>query len=195
VKPNSRLALAGFLLFWAACVLFTGTSSATMPIQKKAKALGLPADNCLYCHNEKLPKKGAVTHNERGKWLVAQKTSRKAEGVDVAWLKEYPGESAAAAAASSGGTMHMKTEKTVHQPGPDVKIKTESVVGSVKRYEVGKKITVTGPNGKDVSFDLDEGVTVDGKVAVGTRVRVEYTKGDDRKEHVTVLSLVPAAKK
>ena len=25
---------------------------ATMPMQKKAKELGFPAANCLYCHNE-----------------------------------------------------------------------------------------------------------------------------------------------
>jgi hypothetical protein len=62
---------------------------ATMPMQKKAKELGHPATNCLYCHGEKLPKKGAVTQNDRGKWLVDQKEKRKAKEVDVSWLKEY----------------------------------------------------------------------------------------------------------
>lgn len=191
---RSRIALAGVLFFWAFCVLFTGTSSATLPMQKKAKELGLAADNCLYCHNEKLPKKGAVTHNERGKWLVAQQERRKAKTVDVAWLKEYPGEQTAATAASTGGTMHMKSKSTVHQPGPDVKTKMEVVVGTVKEYEAGKKIKVTGPEGKDVSFDLDEGVTVNGAIAAGRRVKVEYTKSEG-KEHVTVLSLVAPEKK
>jgi hypothetical protein len=60
-----------------------------MPMQKKAKELGFEAANCLYCHGEKLPKKGAVTHNERGKWLVAEKDKRKAKEADVAWLKGY----------------------------------------------------------------------------------------------------------
>jgi hypothetical protein len=190
MRGHPRIALAAVVLFWAAWVLFTGTSSATLPMQKQAKSLGLPADNCLYCHNEKLPKKGAVTHNARGEWLIAQKASRKAKAIDVAWLKEYPGEGAASKAASSGGTMHMKSESTVHQPGPDVKTKIESVIGTVKEYEPGKKIKVVGPGDKDVSFELDKSVTVNGAVAVGKRVKVEYSKSDAGKEHVTVLSLV-----
>lgn len=63
--------------------------AATLETQKKAKGLGYPAQNCLYCHGEKLPKKGAVTHNERGKWLIAEKEKRKAKEVDAAWLKGY----------------------------------------------------------------------------------------------------------
>ncbi len=65
-------------------------SHATMPIQKAAKEAGYPATNCLYCHNEKLPVKGkAVSHNERGTYLVKQKEAKKAKEVDVAWLKEF----------------------------------------------------------------------------------------------------------
>jgi hypothetical protein len=62
---------------------------ATLDTQKKAKAAGFDAANCLYCHNEKLPKKGAVTSNDRGKWLVAEKDKRKAKEIDITWLKEY----------------------------------------------------------------------------------------------------------
>ena len=65
-KPVSRFALIALVLFWGGWIAFTAPSTATMPIQKKAKELGFPADNCLYCHNEKLPKKGAITHNTRG---------------------------------------------------------------------------------------------------------------------------------
>ena len=64
-------------------------ASASMPIQKKAKELGFSGEGCLYCHNEKLPKKGAVTFNDRGKWLEAEKEKRKAKEVDPAWLKDY----------------------------------------------------------------------------------------------------------
>jgi mono/diheme cytochrome c family protein len=73
----------------AAWLSGAGMASATMPIQKKARELGLAAQTCLACHNEKLPKKGAVTHNERGQWLVDQKEKRKAKEVDPAWLKDY----------------------------------------------------------------------------------------------------------
>ncbi len=62
---------------------------ATLDMQKKAKAAGVEAANCLYCHNEKLPKKGAITHNDRGKWLLVEKDKRKAKEVDAAWLKDY----------------------------------------------------------------------------------------------------------
>ena len=64
-------------------------SHATMPMQKKAKELGFKVENCLYCHNEKMPAKGKVTNNDRGAFLVTQKESKKAKEVDVAWLKDY----------------------------------------------------------------------------------------------------------
>ncbi len=89
--------------------------------------------------------------------------------------------------------VHMKSEKTVHQPGPDVKTKTEVVVGTVKEYEPGKRIRVTGPNDKDFAFELDRGVTMNGTVAVGQRVKVEYSKSN-LGDHVTVVSLVKGTK-
>lgn len=65
------------------------TASATVDMQKKAKAAGVEVQNCLHCHGEKLPKKGASTLNDKGKWLVDEKDKRKAKEVDPAWLKEY----------------------------------------------------------------------------------------------------------
>jgi hypothetical protein len=65
-------------------------ASATMEMQKKAKAAGVAeSTNCLYCHNEKLPKKGAVTNNERGQWLVDQQKKKGAKEIDFAWLKDF----------------------------------------------------------------------------------------------------------
>lgn len=92
VKRGSTVGLIGVLLFWAGWIASSGTSSATLPIQKKAKDLGYVATSCQYCHNEKLPKKGSATHNERGKWLLAEKAKRGAKEVDPAWLKDYPGD-------------------------------------------------------------------------------------------------------
>lgn len=80
---GTAVAVAGVWLLGA------GSASATMALQKKAKEAGFDATNCLYCHNEKLPKKGATTHNDRGKFLVAQKEKNKAAEVDVSWLKNY----------------------------------------------------------------------------------------------------------
>lgn len=64
-------------------------AQATLEIQKKAKEAGFAVTNCQSCHNEKLPKKGAVTHNDRGKWLISQKEAKKAKEIDVKWLKDY----------------------------------------------------------------------------------------------------------
>jgi len=66
-----------------------GRAHATMPVQKQAKAAGVEAANCMACHEEKLPKKGAMTLNDKGKWLVAEKDKRKVKEVDGAWLKDY----------------------------------------------------------------------------------------------------------
>jgi hypothetical protein len=90
-KPGSRTALTAAVLFWAGWIALTAVSNATLPVQKKAKELGFAATNCQFCHVEKLPKKGAMSHNERGKWLKAEKDKRKAADVDPAWLKDYPG--------------------------------------------------------------------------------------------------------
>jgi hypothetical protein len=92
MRSRTGLGVAGVSVFWCAWILLSGTSSATLQIQKKAKEAGFPAANCLYCHNEKLPKKDAVSHNDRGKWLLAEKDKRKVKEVDPAWLKDYPGD-------------------------------------------------------------------------------------------------------
>ena len=78
-------------LVLAAAVVLTvaAPSHATMPIQKKVKEAGFPATNCLYCHNERLPAKGKVTHSARGEFLVKQKEAKKVKEVDVAWLKDF----------------------------------------------------------------------------------------------------------
>jgi len=89
-NKGSRAGLASVALFWAGWTAFTSTSSATLTMQKKAKELGYAVQDCTFCHGEKLPKKGAMTLNDRGKWLVAEKGKRGAKEVDVAWLKDYP---------------------------------------------------------------------------------------------------------
>jgi hypothetical protein len=81
--------------FWIVALsvsgLLTGASSAfaTMAIQKKAKEAELGIKNCLDCHNEKLPKKDAVSFNDRGQWLIDQKKAHEAKEIDVTWLKDY----------------------------------------------------------------------------------------------------------
>lgn len=90
-KSSARFGAIAAAVFCCGWMLLGGTSQATMPIQKQAKDAGVPAANCQYCHNEKMPKKGEVTFNDRGKWLQAEKDNRKAKEVDGAWLKDYKG--------------------------------------------------------------------------------------------------------
>jgi hypothetical protein len=92
-RTGSRIGLAVLAFFWVGWMALSSTSSATLDMQKKAKELGIAGvTDCMSCHNEKLPKKGAMTLNDRGKWLVAEKEKRGAKAVDVAWLKDYPGD-------------------------------------------------------------------------------------------------------
>jgi hypothetical protein len=88
-KAGAKFGLAVALAGVATWVAGTGAATATMPMQKKAKELGLPAANCQYCHVDKMPKKAAHKLNDRGQWLIDQKEAKKAKEVDVAWLKEY----------------------------------------------------------------------------------------------------------
>ena len=102
-----------------------------------------------------------------------------ADGSEIVSVISEASPSAQAAAAAP----KMHSESTVKHtgPGPDSKMKTEVVVGMVKAYEPGKKLTVTGPKDKDYSFDLDEkdnAVIMKEGVAVGQRVKVTYTKSD-----------------
>lgn len=98
-----------------------------------------------------------------------------------------------AQAAFTQTKMHTETKTKQTGPGPNVKVQTETVVGTVKEYEAGKKIKITGPNNKDYSFDLDQNVSMKGTVGVGQRVKVEYTKGN-MGNHVSVVSLVKGMK-
>jgi hypothetical protein len=91
-RVGSRLVLLAVTSFWCGWIAFSGTTTADMNIQKQAKAAGVDASNCQYCHVDKLPKKDAHTLNDRGNWLVAEKTKRNAKAVDGAWLKDYPGD-------------------------------------------------------------------------------------------------------
>jgi ABC-type glycerol-3-phosphate transport system substrate-binding protein len=94
--------------------------------------------------------------------------------------------SADAQAAVSAPRSHVESETKQSGPGPDLKTKTEVVVGTVKEYEPGKKIKVTGPGDKDFTFDLDQAVGTQGNVAVGERVKVTYTKVSNGNKVLTI---------
>jgi hypothetical protein len=109
----------------------------------------------------------------------------------VAVISQATGGAQAEAAAPK---MHTESTTKHTGPGPNTKVKTEVVVGTVKTYEAGKKITVTGPKNKDYSFDLDDNVAFQGDVAVGQRVKVTYTKTDGG-DKITAVAPYAAHKK
>lgn len=100
------------------------------------------------------------------------------------------------ASAPPGGTMHTDSTTKHTGPGPNTKVKTETVIGTVKTYEAGKKITVTGPKNKDYSFDLDENVAMSGaSVNPGDKVKVTYTKDTNGDKATTIAPYKGKSKK
>jgi hypothetical protein len=94
MKMTGRSAVAACGALYVALLALDGVANARPPWVKKVKEMGLPAENCLYCHTVKLPKKESFKPeelNERGKWLVSEKNRRNAKEVDLEWLKEYKG--------------------------------------------------------------------------------------------------------
>jgi hypothetical protein len=76
------------------CVTAAAPVGAEPKTFKEAKDMGLPVQNCQYCHVSKIPKKETFKVddlNDRGKWLVAEKDKRKSKDVKGEWLKEFPG--------------------------------------------------------------------------------------------------------
>ncbi|SRR6266536_3899074 len=160
---------------------------------KKIKITGPNNKNYSFDLDETVRVDGAVTVGQMAKVEWAKGKDGKERVNVIALYTAPPGVGTAASTAKTMPAVHQKTEKVVHKPGPDIKVKTETVIGTVKEYEPGKKIKVTGPNDKDYSFDLDENVSMKKPVAVGQRVKVEYTKGD-MGNHVSVVSLVKGMK-
>lgn len=91
--------------------------------------------------------------------------------------------------ATGDKTMAQTTETKHTGPGKNTKTKGKTVTGTVKEYDAGKKLVVTGPKNKDYSFDLDDkntSATVDPAVAVGNKVTVKEHTDADGKETVMV---------
>jgi hypothetical protein len=89
---GTRIGSITALLVALAWIALSGTSSADLAIQKQAKAAGVDAKNCQFCHTASMPKKDSHELNDLGKWLVSEKDKRGAKAVDGAWAKDYPGD-------------------------------------------------------------------------------------------------------
>lgn len=88
-----------------------------------------------------------------------------------------------------GTTLEAKTETKVDSPAGDVKLKTETFVGTITTYAAGKKIEVMTGEKKSHSFALDDKnvvYSVDDAVAVGKHVTVTDETGNDKVRRITV---------
>lgn len=88
-----------------------------------------------------------------------------------------------------GTTLEAKTETKVDSPAGDVKLKTETFVGTVTAYAAGKKIEVMTGEKKTHSFALDDKnviYSVDNAVAVGKHVTITDETGNDKVRRITV---------
>jgi hypothetical protein len=81
------------LCFSAACLLAAATPSwASASFPDKVKAMGMDRPACSDCHVAPTPPRAEAKGGKfkgMGAWLVQQKHARKADKVDIAWLKDY----------------------------------------------------------------------------------------------------------
>ena len=79
-------------LIAATALILVVPAQAKITFVKQAKDLGFTEiTSCKSCHVDAMPKKGASTNNERGKFLLKVKAEKKAAEVDLHWLKDYKG--------------------------------------------------------------------------------------------------------
>jgi len=96
MTDSKRVTVAAVSVAAGAVVsLFAAASVwATPQMLSQAKAAGMPAKNCQYCHTVAMPKKEGFKPdelNERGKWLLSEKDKQNAKEIKGDWLKNYPG--------------------------------------------------------------------------------------------------------
>ncbi len=93
-----------------------------------------------------------------------------------------------------GSTVAVTTETNAR--GVDGgKTESETIIGTVTDFGPGKRIVVLTGDGKKHSYDLDDkktGSSIDPRVAVGTKVRLDATKDSDGRRS---LRVVPAAER
>jgi hypothetical protein len=78
----------GALLFTSSVA--AGTAFGTPQYLVEAKRVGIPVNNCQYCHTDAIPKKETFTPaelNDRGKFLATDMKQRNLTAPDLAKLK------------------------------------------------------------------------------------------------------------
>jgi len=88
----TRITLVGTVVAGLMLAIPLANAVADPQLMVKAKQAGFPAQNCQYCHSTAAPKKETFKPedlNDRGKFLVAEKTKQNATDISVDWLKNY----------------------------------------------------------------------------------------------------------
>lgn len=102
---------------------------------------------------------------------------------------------AVALAQDSSSSNQTTTTKQTTQVSPDgVTTKTTTIEGKVVRYEPGKTIVLVGPDNKEMSYVLTEGVQAPADVQVGREVTLTAmptTSGPAVVTRITTTSITP----
>ena len=94
-----------------------------------------------------------------------------------------------------GSTQESTTKTSVDTPAGERTATTKSYVGTVTQYVPGKSIEVMTGDKDTHSFDLDEKddvVSIDAKVAVGTKVQLVQETTDKGGDRITI-TIAPSA--
>jgi hypothetical protein len=76
---------AGIIVVMLAALLGSAVRTRAYPAYLR-QAAKFGAKDCLFCHTTQ---EGGEGWNERGQWLIDEKERRKADAIDVGWLKDY----------------------------------------------------------------------------------------------------------
>ena len=88
-----------------------------------------------------------------------------------------------------GSTLDATTETKTSGQGATGKTESETVIGTVTDYAANKKLVVLTGDGKKHDFDLEDKKTtasVDSRVTVGSKVRLDSTKDDSGNKSLQV---------
>ena len=169
--------------------LTTETQSVTGTVQsyeagKKIKLSGPNDKSYAFDLSENARLDGAIVIGQ----MATVKYSKGTDGKETVLVISNGNGTANALSAADAPKMH--SESTVKSTGPagTTKTKTEMVIGTVKEYEAGKSIKVTGPNDKDFSFDLTDMVPLKTAVTIGERVKVTFTKSNNGDKATTIVA-------
>jgi hypothetical protein len=89
-----------------------------------------------------------------------------------------------------GSTLDATTETKTSGQGATGKTENETVIGTVTDYTASKKLVILTGDGKKHDFDLEDKKTtasVDSRVTVGSKVRLDSTRDDSGNRSLQVV--------